>query len=91
MYLGSKSVFLFIKSTRMIKVTTIFYCQVKHGSFPSLCIGENHETGLEYLYTNTNHIICWNRYCFKWDVVLFSRWNHAFKNQINSLQSQAKD
>ena len=28
-------------------VTAIFYCRIKHDSFPSLCIGENHRIVLE--------------------------------------------
>ena len=33
-------VFSFVKFAREVKVTTIFYCSIKYGSYPSLCISE---------------------------------------------------
>jgi len=30
-------------------LTVIFYCRIKHGSFPSSCLGDNHWTVLELL------------------------------------------
>ena len=44
---GYESVFLFIKFMREVKVTTIFYWRIKHGLFPSVCIGDHHESILE--------------------------------------------
>ena len=41
---GSDSVYLFPKIMREVKVTTICYHRIKHSSFPSLCIIENHGT-----------------------------------------------
>ena len=35
-------VFSFVKFAREVKVTTIFYCSIKYGSFPSVCISEKH-------------------------------------------------
>ena len=35
-----------------VKVTAICYDRIKHGSFPSLCIGENHRTVLEFEFIN---------------------------------------
>jgi len=34
----------FIKFMREVKVTVIFHSRIKHGSFASLCIGENYVT-----------------------------------------------
>jgi len=31
-----------------VKATTIFYRKIKHSSYPSLCIGENDGTILEF-------------------------------------------
>ena len=36
----SKCVFSFVIFAREVKVTTIFYCSIKYGSYPSLCISE---------------------------------------------------
>jgi len=44
---GSDIVISFIKCMREVKVTAIFYHRIKHGSFPSLCIRENHRSVLE--------------------------------------------
>jgi len=42
-----------------IKATTVFYHRIKHGLFPSLCIGENQGTILEL----TNEIKPVSTYC----------------------------
>ena len=45
---GSDRVFSLIKITRELKVVQpYFIVEIKHGSFPSLCIGDNHGTVLE--------------------------------------------
>jgi len=40
----------FIKFMREVKVTVIFYSRIKHGSFASLCIGENYVTVIRAIY-----------------------------------------
>ena len=41
MFFGSDSVFLFMKFTREVKLTAIFYRRIKHDSFSSFFIREN--------------------------------------------------
>ena len=52
--------------TREVKVMqSYFILEIKHGSFPSLCIGDNRETVLEY------HSICTFVYIINFRNVLF--------------------
>ena len=40
-----------------VKVTTIFHCRIKHGLFPSLCIGDNHGTVLKFPIPHGNILV----------------------------------
>ena len=55
----SDSVFSFIKFTWEVKVTAIFYSKIKHGSFPSLYIGENYGTILEFRKLGVKLLMTW--------------------------------
>jgi len=50
--------FSYITFTWEVKVTAIFYRRIKHGLFPSLCIGENYQTVLEYTATHKTLKAC---------------------------------
>ena len=47
----------FIKCTREVNETTIFYHSIKHGSFSFLCIGDNHGTVLENVISISLHTL----------------------------------
>ena len=52
-YLGSQQIVLV---SVCIKVTTIYYCKIKHGSFSSLCIEDYHGTILELPLNDTSRV-----------------------------------
>ena len=74
--LGSDSVFSLLKLTRQVKVVQPYAIVViKHGLFPSVCIGDNHETVLEcklqgklqYLHINISDKRLWNMLKYNYD------------------------
>ena len=60
-------VFSFVKFAREVKVTTMFHCSIKYGSFPSLCTSEKH-VSVVFLYEDSG-----NGCTFKYNDTLYVR------------------